>query len=224
MYLKRNNFKTFWPIPRKGTKYLATATHNKGESIPLIVIVRDIFQLVETKKELKKVISEKKIKVNQKVIRETNYPVCLFDIISFSDSKKNYRAIFSRNRKMIFEEVKEKDAETKIFKVMNKKVLSGKKVQLNLMHGRNIISKEKINPGDSVVLNLKDNKVIKVIPLEKGKSIFVIKGKHIGAQGEIKEIISRGGKKIAKIILKEDKGKSLDSHKISVWTKNIIAI
>lgn len=48
------------------------------------------------------------------------------------------------------------------------------------MHGKNIISKEKVNTGDSLLLNLKDNKIIKIITMEKGKNIFVIKGKHIG--------------------------------------------
>ena len=42
MYLKRNCIGKFWPVPRKGTKYQAVATHDKNESIPLIVVARDI--------------------------------------------------------------------------------------------------------------------------------------------------------------------------------------
>jgi len=84
------------------------------------------------------------------------------------------------------------------------------------MHGKNIISKEKAKTGDSVVLNLKDNKIIKIIPMEKEKEVFVIKGKHAGHRGKISEIMERGGKSIAKIIS--------DEGKVNVWIKNIIVI
>ena len=42
MYLKRHKIGKFWPVPRKGTKYLAVATHNKNDAIPLVVVVRDV--------------------------------------------------------------------------------------------------------------------------------------------------------------------------------------
>jgi small subunit ribosomal protein S4e len=117
---------------------------------------------------------------------------------------------------MIFTEISDKDAETKTYKVVGKKILSGKKVQINLMQGKNIISDEKVNVGDSVVLNLKDNKIVKVIPLEKNRTAFALKGKHAGSSGKIIEIMDRGGKKVAKILA--------DDKKINVWTKNIIVV
>lgn len=213
-YMNRNNMGKFWPIPRKGTKYLAVASYNKEDSIPLVVVLRDILKIVINKKELKRLINEKKIRINHKEIRDTNFPVCLFDVINLADIKKNYLATFSENKKMIFKEVSEKESETKIFKILNKKILSGKRVQLNLMHGKNIISKEKANTGDSILLNLRNNSIIKIITMEKGKTAFVMKGKHAGEHGKIENIMERGGKTIAKIIS--------DNGKINVWVKNII--
>jgi len=215
-HLNRQNIGKFWPVPRKGTKYLAVASYNKSNSIPLVVVVRDILKIVRNKKELQRIINEKRIKINHKEIKKVNYPVCLFDVINLVNVKKNYRATFSENKKIIFKEISDKESETKIFKVLNKKILSGKKVQFNLMHGKNIISKEKVNTGDSLLLNLKDNSIIKIIKMEKNKNIFVIRGKHMGINGKIENIMERGGKTIVKII----SGKS----KINVWTKNIIVI
>ncbi len=214
MHLKRHKIGKFWPVPRKGTKYLAVATHNKNDAIPLVVIIRDVLKLVKNKKELQRIINERKIQINHKEIRETNYPVCLFDVINFPDIKKNYRAMLSTNKKMIFEEIPDEEAKTKIFKVMSKKTLSNKKMQLNLIHGKNIISDEKVKTGDSVILDLKDNKILKIIPMKEGENVFVIKGKHAGHQGKIQEIMDRGGKSIAKIIS--------DEGKVNVWIKNII--
>jgi len=99
---------------------------------------------------------------------------------------------------------------------MNKKILTGKKIQLNLIDGRNIISEEKANTQDSVLLNLKDSKIIKIIPLEKEKNVFVMKGKHAGHKGKIEDIMERGGKTIVKIVS--------DEGKVNVWIKNIIVI
>jgi len=216
MHLKRHNIGKFWPIARKGTKYLAVAKHNQNEAIPLVVAVRDVLKVVRNKRELKRLLNEKKVQINHKEIRETNYPVCLFDVISFPDSKKNYRTMLSKDKKMIFEEVHGKDSETKIFKVLDKKMLPGKIIQINLMHGKNIVSKEKMNIGDSVAFNLKENKLEKVIPMEKGREAFIMEGKHAGNSGNIEDIVERGGKQIAKI--KSGKGK------INVWLKNIITI
>jgi len=214
MHLKRKKIENFWPIPRKGTKYVALATHNKKDSIPLVIVMRDIFKVVKNKKELKKAMNEKLIQVNNKEVRETNYPISLFDIITFH--KKNYRAVLSSNKKMIFEEISDKEAETKIFKVLGRKILSNKKTQLNLMQGKNILSEEKVGIGDSIMLNLKDDKIIKVIPIEKGKDAFVMKGKHASSKGKIEEIVEEGGKKIARI--------TSNNEKINVWIKNIIVM
>jgi small subunit ribosomal protein S4e len=215
-HLKRNKIGKFWAIPRKGTKYLALASHNAKESIPLVIVMRDLLKLVRNKKELKRMLNEKAILINHKEIRETNYPVCLFDIITIPSTKKNFKATISKHKKMVFEEVLGKEAETKLYKVLNKKLLSVKIIQLNLSQGKNILSNEKINIGDSIVLNLKDNKILSIIPIEKGKIAFVLKGKHIGHSGKILEVLERGGKKIAKI---ESEGK-----RINVWVKNLIMI
>jgi ribosomal protein S4E len=217
MHLKRKTVENFWSIPRKGTKYVAVPNHNHSEALPLVIVIRDMLKLVRNTKELKKLLYEKQIQVNHKLVHETNYPISLFDILSLPLEKKNYRAVLSSNKKLIVEEVNEKEANVKVYKVLNKKILEGKKIQLNLMHGKNIISKEKVDTGDSILFDLKANKILKIIPMEKGKDAFVIKGKHAGMSGKINDIVERGGKKIAKISM--DKS---GEDKINVWVENII--
>ena len=216
MHIKRNNMGKFWPVPRKGTKYLAVPSHNKAHAISLVIALRDVLKVVKNKKELKRMLNDKKIQINHKEIRETNYPLSLFDIITFTESKKNYKTILSKDKKLRFEEISGKESETKVFKILDKKIIPGNLVQFNLMHGKNITSKEKANVGDSMIISLKDNKIEKIVPLEKGREAFVTDGKHAGQIGKIEEIVERGGKKIAKI--KSEEGKT------NVWVKNIIAI
>ena len=215
-HVNRQNIGKFWAIPRKGTKYLALVSHERKSSMPLVVVLRDVLKLIRNKKELQRLINEKRIQINHKEIRNTNYPVSLFDVIILPSVKKNYKALLSKHKKMVFEEISDKEAESKVFKILSKKILPKNKIQFNLMHGRNITTKDKAKTGDSVLLNLKDNKIIKIIPMEKGKNAFVIKGKHAGYIGKIDDIVSRGGKEIAKI--------SSEEGKVNVWTKSIIVI
>ncbi|MBT4135762.1 hypothetical protein HOD75_04490 [archaeon] len=213
-YLKRSNIPKFWPVHRKGTKYLSLVKHDKKTSIPLVVAMREILGLVGTKKELKTLINEKQILINQKKVKETNYPLNLFDVLTLVNLKKNYRVFLSEHKKMIFKEISGKDAETRLFKIKGRKILSKNKVQLNLMQGMNILSEEKGKSGDSVLLDLKKRKIMKIIPMEKGKTALVIKGKHAGIVEKIDEIVERGGKRIA--VMRHE------GEKVNVWTKNIV--
>ncbi len=214
-HINRHNIGKFWPIPRKGSKYLARSSHNLGQSIPLVIVMREVLGLVKTKKELQKLINEKQIQINGKEIRETNYPICLFDILTLTTVKKNYKATLSENKKFAFEEVKDKDAKSREYKVLGKKILSKDKIQLNLMTGKNITTKEKAKMADTIILGF-DNKIIEIIELKKGNNAMVLEGKHTGKKGKIDEVVERGGKKLVKITSEKDK--------INVWIKNTIAI
>jgi small subunit ribosomal protein S4e len=216
MHINRNNVSKSWPIPRKsGTKYLAVSTHNVRESIPLIVIMRDILKLVRTAKEMKKIINERQVKINGKEIRTIKYPVGLLDVISLN-SGKNYKSVIGKNKKYLFEEVTGKESETKYIKITGKKILSKNETQLNLIDGRNIISKEDAKTGDSLLFNFNSNKIEKIIKMEKGKKGLIFKGKHASKFGNIEKIVERGGKLLAEI--------KADDEKINVWIKNIIVM
>lgn len=202
----------FWPVAKKGTKYVAKSSHNNSNSIPLAVLMRDVLKLVRTTKELKKVLNEKQIKVSGKEIRDTNYPIGLFDMITAGD--KTFRVILGGNKKFKMEE--SKDNGTKVIKIVGKKNLGKRGIQFNLMDGRNVLSNEKANVGDSVIYNYNDAKISKIIKMDKGSEGFVIKGKHAGVRGKIVDIVEQGGKKIA--VINDDK------EKINVWVKNVIAM
>lgn len=212
MHINRKNTGRFWPIPKKGTKYVAVSTHNRKSSMPLSVVMRDIFKLVKNVKELKKLLNEGKIKINGKEIREVKYPIGLFDILNFNT--KNYRSNFN-GKKTFFEEVKIEEAYTKIIKIIGKNKLKNNVIQFNLMDGRNIISNEKAEINDSILYDFNSKKIKKIIKMEKGGHGFVVKGKHSGEKGKILDIVNVGGKELAVID---------DKKKITVWTKNIISI
>jgi small subunit ribosomal protein S4e len=213
MYIKRQQIKKFWPVPRKGTKYLSAPSHEITKAVPLVIVMRDVLRLVKTKKELKRLVNENKIMINGKIVKDVNYPLVVFDSLSFPHIKKYYRAILKR-KKIGIEEIDEKKASNRAYKVVDKKQLKDKKIQLNLNNGKNIICDKKISTGDFVVLENNTNKIIENLSLGKGSEVIVMRGKHIGARGKIKDISEEGNNRIADI--KRD-----DEEEIKVDVKNL---
>jgi small subunit ribosomal protein S4e len=103
-------------------------------------------------------------------------------------SKKHYRLSIFKNGKLNVEEIKESEANTKISKIVNKKILKGKKTQLNLSDGRNLLSEIKCNVNDSALINLKTKKIEKCLPFTENSEVIVFSGKHAGEKGKIEKI------------------------------------
>jgi small subunit ribosomal protein S4e len=184
-YIIRQTVSKTWPIPKKGTKYVVVPSHNRKEGIPLLLVMRDILGFVKTRKELKKILLEKKILINGREARDEKISLLLFDTLSIPALKKYYRVSISDIKKIKLDEIKEGDILTKISKIVGKKMLRGKKVQLNLNDGRNVLFDEKAGVGDSVVVNLKEGKIGKVLPVKKDSQVLIVKGKHMGRNGKI---------------------------------------
>jgi len=159
MHLKRQKVPKNWPIYRKGTKYVVRANFNLEKGIPILIILRDMLKIVQNRKEIKKAIHSKHILLNNKIVTDEKNSALLFDTITIIPSKKYYRIELSEKGKFEAREIKEDETNHKIAKFVNKKILKGKKTQLNLSDGRNFISDFKVKINDSVLINFKDKKI-----------------------------------------------------------------
>jgi small subunit ribosomal protein S4e len=203
-----------WPIHRKGTAYVVRPNFSESHGIPILIILRDILKVAHSRKEAKKAINHKFILVNQKEVEDEKNAMVLFDTISLVPSKKHYRLELSSNGKFQLEEIKESEIGKKVAKVMDKKILKGKKTQLNLSDGRNLLSDEKCNMNDSVIINVKEKKIEKCLPLKEKSNVVVFQGKHAGKRGVVKKVDSE--RKMVSISEKEGS--------IKVLIKQVIAI
>jgi small subunit ribosomal protein S4e len=196
-HLVRQEIPRKWPIERKGTPYIVRPQFNLSEGMPLLIILREIMGLAKTRREVKNIIHSNHIFLNEKIANDEKNNVLLFDTLKITSLKKAYRLSLTEKGKFCLEEIKETEADKKISKIINKKILKGKKIQLNLSDGRNFLSNVKVNTNDSVLINLKENKVEKVIPLKQNSQVIVFSGKHVGKKGKILEINEE--RKMAKI-------------------------
>ncbi|MBU1252251.1 MAG: hypothetical protein KJ905_00070 [Nanoarchaeota archaeon] len=193
MHLKRQEIPNNWPVYRKGTKFIVRPSSDILRGIPLLVLMRDMMEIAQNRKEVKRAIHMKNVLINSKPVVDDKSSAMLFDVITIVPEKKSYRITLTKSGKIDFQEIKDSEAGMKISKIRDKKILKGKKIQLNLEDGNNFLSDIKCNTNDSVIVNLKDRKVEKCIPLAEKANALVFAGKHSGKLGVIKKIDKKNG-------------------------------
>lgn len=169
------------PLTRKGTKYVARASRNSSNSVPLLIAVRDMLKLANTRKEVKGMIHNKKLKVNGKPAKNLTDPICLFSRI---EADKNYLLTMLPTGRFSFVETKEHDRKLKI---VGKVMVKGKKLQYALHDGTSIVSDKQFSVGDTLILT-NDNKVSKHLSIDKGKEIFAFSGSYMGREGKVSDV------------------------------------
>ncbi len=216
MHIKKTQMPKTWPVPRKGRgkRFVAVPSHAISKGISILFLLRDVLKIVKTRKEARHMTLNEMVKINNKIRKDVNFPVQVFDTINLEKASLNYRLeIVSKKFNLV--KISAKDAEKKVIKIVGKKTLGIKKVQMNLDDGQNFLTKEKFSVGDSVVLNTKENKIEKILPLTEGAKVEIITGKHAGEKGDLtgfKELV-RGRDYIIKL---EDKTVSLPYKTILV--------
>ena len=218
MHIKKTKMPKSWPIARKGRgrRFIAVPSHANDRGITILYILRDILRIAATRKEAKKILFQGDITINNKVRKDDTFPVQVFDTISLTKGNMHYRLEIV-NKKFELKEISSQEAEQKIVKIKGKKILKQNKVQMNLEDGNNILSTEKFNVGDSIILNTKTDKIVKVLKLQKGAKVEIVLGKHAGIKGELIELeeLKRGKDFLIKLE---------DGKKVSLPYKTILVI
>ncbi len=174
------------PIQRKGTKYVARALINPNNSVPVVIAVRDILALAKTAREVKEMIKQKLLKINGRIVEDYRESIMLFNVL---EAGKMYRLSILPTKKYVFEENPNKDS--RLCKVIGRKLVKNGQIQVNLHDGTNFISKDKnIKVGDSIYMDL-SGKVKKHLALAKGETVFIFSGKYTGLSGKVKSIEGR---------------------------------
>ena len=214
MHIKRQKVPKRWPIKRKGTAYVVRAnSFTRGEGIPVLILIRDMLELAKNRKEVKRAIHEKKILLNGKKINDEKNSACLFDVLTIVPSKQNYRINLDEKGKFELEKISEADAVKKTAKIINKKVLKGKKIQINLSDGRNFISNIKCKVNDSVIINFGKG-IERCIPMKEKEKVIIFSGKHTGKKAHINKLIPE--RKMTQL--------KIDGKDVNVLTKQIMAV
>ena len=179
MHLTRSEITPLVPIARKGTRYIARPMSHHNTSVSVVSVVRDMLKIAHTAREVHAMIKQKALMINGKVVKDYHEPLHLFSLL---DADKRYKLTLTTAGRFTLEA---STAKTRVAKVVGKKMLRGKVVQINFHDGTNLLTKDDVDVGGSAELDLK-NKVVRWIPLEKGVHVFVRSGKSLGQSGKVK--------------------------------------
>jgi small subunit ribosomal protein S4e len=218
MRLKRLLVPPFWKTPKKLSKWVVSPSpgaHKKFESIPLVIVLRDILGLAETASEAKTIVKNHEVLVDGKLVSHSRFSVGLMDTLSIPKAGKHFRVVPSVKGLHLIE-ISEKETKEKIASIKDKTVLRNKKIQLNLHDGKNIVvDKDSYKTGDSLVLELPTNKIREHLSMESGNLGLIIHGKNSGKLAKIKKIVVSRSREPNKVIC-EAEGQEFEVMKAHV--------
>jgi len=193
-HLKRLVMPREWPLSKKAEKFVVSpipGPHPKMRCIPLQVIIRDILGYAESAREARKILNEGKVLVDGKVRKEAKFPVGLMDVIEIPEIKEYYRVVLGKSG-LFLQKIPKSETSLKLCRIQGKKTLKKGIQQLNLHDGRNInVDKDVYRVGDSILIHLPDQKILKHFKLQPGSPAVVISGRNTGVSGKIKDIRER---------------------------------
>lgn len=210
-HLKRLNAPKTWKIKRKGIKFITRPNpgpHSQNMCMPLNLILRDVLGYAGNAKEVKHILYNKKVLIDGKQRTDLKFPVGFMDVLEIPEIKEIYRMMINRKGYLVLQKIDKKEANLKPCKVVNKRILKGGRIQLNLSYGLNkLVAKDTFKTGDTVVLEMPKLDIKEHIKMEKGAYVFMTAGSHIGNHGVVEEI------KQDTIVFKSSSGESYETFK-----------
>ena len=181
--------------------------HPTRSSIPLRLLVRDYLSIARTAREADAIISGGDVLVDGKIRRSPDFPVGFMDVVQLKSLNRSYRVLLDQRGRLILAETNPSEASIKLCKVIRKKNIKNKKIQLTL-HDAKTLTGDLLDykTGDVVKLGFPGQKVIERLPFEVGSIAMVTGGRNVSRIGVISEIKLISGTQPNIVILKNNNG------------------
>ena len=212
---KRASVPSTWPIHRKGSTFvtkISPGPHSKEYGMPLIVLLRDVLNVGQTRKEIKHIVSTRQVLVDGRVRTNDRFPVGHMDVVELSTSKAVYRIQLHTSSKLLPVEIEEKEKDFKICKIIGKRNIRGGKTQISLHDGRNIVLTKdderaaQMKSMSSVKIQIPSQEILEVYNLKEEARAMVTEGRHRGRVGKITDISQRYGPKASEVTFIDEDG------------------
>ncbi|MEE9150629.1 MAG: 30S ribosomal protein S4e [Thermoplasmata archaeon] len=190
-HMKRLASPRVWSIPKKSHVWAVKQSpgpHPLEKSVPLLIIVRDVLGYCDTAREGRRIIGARNILIDGRIVTNYKMPVGFMDVLTIPKAKENFRALLDTKGKIRLIRISKDRAKWKLIRLENITTVKGRKTQLNLHDGRNIlVDKGKYKPGDVLKIELPSQKILNSYALEKGNVAMIIGGKHSGQIATIED-------------------------------------
>ncbi len=175
----------YYAVHRKEQVYVSKpipGRHTLQRSITLIAFARKV-GIAATSAEGSKMIKRRELLVNGKPVVEPRYPIGLNDLIEVIPAKQSYKIGVNGRGQVTIDKSEQKAVRT--CKIVQRYKTKGGQIMIRLHDGSISKAPKDAMANDSVVIEAKGSRIIK---LGKGSKCTVIEGVHVGETGTIKEI------------------------------------
>lgn len=182
--MKRLTAPRSWPVPRKTSVWVkkpSPGPHPTERCMPLVGVARDMLKICDSANEARRIIGNREVLVDGRVVKNHKMPVGLMDVISLPKLDQHYRLLLNRRGKFILVALEEGAENWKLCRIENKTTVKGGKIQLNLHDGRNLlIEGNRYRTGDVLRIEVPSQEILDVFEMSSGNLALVISGAHIG--------------------------------------------
>lgn len=163
--------------------------HDEQHAVPLGVLIRTQLSMCNTNREGRKVLNQRVLFVDGRIRTEDRFPIGFMDIVSIPSIKKYYRMLIDDHKRIVPAEINEKEAKEKIAKVVVKNTGKKGQIMITLHDGKTLKGDNNVHVGDSVVLSVPENKILRVLKLKESALCYVKDGKHAGTIATLESIL-----------------------------------
>ena len=191
-HMKRLAAPRTWPLKRKVSVWVtkqSAGAHSIEDSMSAVTVLRDMVGACDTAREAKRIIGNREMFVDGKAVKNPKAPVGFMDVISIPKMNLNYRMLITDKGKLALVPIDADEAAWEICKIMDKTVVKGGKIQLNLSGGRNILlDKNDYKCGDSLKIAFEGHAIMDHYALAAGNTVLIKEGAHSGSIKTVKEV------------------------------------
>lgn len=191
-HMKRLAAPRTWPLKRKVSVWVtkqSAGAHSIEDSMSAVTVLRDMVGACDTAREAKRIIGNREMFVDGKAVKNPKAPVGFMDVISIPKMNLNYRMLITDKGKLALVLIDADEAAWEICKIMDKTVVKGGKIQLNLSGGRNILlDKNDYKCGDSLKIAFEGQAIMDHYALAAGNTVLIKEGAHSGSIKTVKEV------------------------------------
>ncbi|MFA9517511.1 30S ribosomal protein S4e [Halopenitus sp. H-Gu1] len=183
-----------WPVERKTDTFTvkADAGPHGRSGVPLLILLRDVLEYVDTRKEARYALNQDSVLVNGDAISDEERPIGMFDILAFTEREEYYRVFPDEGGRLALTSIDAESAGSRLGRITEKTTVSGGDFQLTLHDGANVRvdadAADEYTPKDSIVIDNDSKEIVAHFVYEEGALVTSVAGQHAGRIGTIETI------------------------------------
>jgi small subunit ribosomal protein S4e len=188
-HLKRLAAPKHWMLDKLSGVYAPKASagpHKTRECLPLLVFIRNRLKYALTYHEVKMILKQRQVLVDNRIRTDVTYPTGFMDVISVPKTNEHFRLIYDVKGRFTVHPIKPEEAKFKLGRVINRGVYSKGMPYVVLHDGRTVPYPDPaISVNDTVKLNLDTGRIDDFIKFEVGVTVMAIRGRNNGRVGHV---------------------------------------